>query len=136
MLTREFLEICLAFWEQPHPVTYPGQYYKIDQGQLKTPFGACDQVRPAIHLYGEDLGAFGEALPLADGVWLPLNSVADSDIDRVLSANKTLGCYLSSNDPEPTGERLNELRTRGVAQFCFDQRQIDALSGFPPGGLS
>lgn len=48
----EFLTICHGLWEQNGSVDFSGSYFKIEGGQIKTPFISPDRSRPEIYLGG------------------------------------------------------------------------------------
>ena len=48
----EFLEICHAFWRNNQEVVFDGKYFKVESGQLSTPFVAPDRRAPEIYVSG------------------------------------------------------------------------------------
>jgi len=49
----EFLEICHAFWRGNNgDVVFDGKYFKVESGQLSTPFMAADRKAPEIYVSG------------------------------------------------------------------------------------
>ena len=49
----EFLEICHAFWKSTgNDVVFDGKYFKVETGQLSTPFSAPDRTAPEIYVSG------------------------------------------------------------------------------------
>jgi alkanesulfonate monooxygenase len=49
----EFLEICHAFWRANNEdVVFDGKYFKVESGQLSTPFMAPDRKAPEIYVSG------------------------------------------------------------------------------------
>src|SRR5262245_25534631 len=48
----EFLEICHAFWRNKEEVVFDGKYFKVESGQLSTPFVAPDRSAPEIYVSG------------------------------------------------------------------------------------
>jgi len=76
---REYLEICLAFWQAEGPVDYLGSYYHIEQGHLGTPFVDPLRSRPEIHLCGNNPATMALAAGRADRVWLDETAFAARD---------------------------------------------------------
>jgi alkanesulfonate monooxygenase len=66
---NEWLEICHSLWDQKGPVTFSGQFYRISEGRLNTPFVALDRSRPEIFVGGSSSHAKEIALRHAD-CWL------------------------------------------------------------------
>ena len=48
----EFLEVCHAFWRNNQEVVFDGKYFKVESGQLSTPFVAPDRRAPEIYVSG------------------------------------------------------------------------------------
>ena len=48
----EFLEICHKFWRNNDEVAFEGRYFKVESGQLSTPFLAPDRGAPEIYVSG------------------------------------------------------------------------------------
>ena len=48
----EFLEICHAFWRNNEEVAFEGRYFKVESGQLSTPYLAPDRSAPEIYVSG------------------------------------------------------------------------------------
>ena len=48
----EFLEICHEFWRNNGQVAFEGKYFKVESGQLSTPFTAPDRNAPEIYVSG------------------------------------------------------------------------------------
>jgi len=55
--TEEFLAVCMSFWESKAPVTFSGKYYKLENGQLGTPFISNGQIAPEIFIAGSSAAA-------------------------------------------------------------------------------
>lgn len=49
---EEFLTICHAFWRDDGPVDFNGHYYRVEGGQINTPFVAPDRTVPEIYVSG------------------------------------------------------------------------------------
>ena len=67
----EFLEICHAFWRNNGEVAFEGKYFKVESGQLSTPFLAPDRGAPEIYVSGHSEQAQQLAQQQGDG-WLRL----------------------------------------------------------------
>jgi alkanesulfonate monooxygenase len=67
----EFLEICHAFWRKDEEVVFDGKYFKVESGQLSTPFVAPDRSAPEIYVSGHSEQAERLAQKRGDG-WLRL----------------------------------------------------------------
>ncbi|MBC7909840.1 MAG: LLM class flavin-dependent oxidoreductase [Pyrinomonadaceae bacterium] len=49
---EEFLAVCRAFWGNEGDVNFAGEYYRVEQGKLHTPFVASDRSAPEIYVSG------------------------------------------------------------------------------------
>lgn len=49
---EEFLDICHRFWRNNEAVAFDGKYFKVESGQLSTPFLAPDRNAPEIYVSG------------------------------------------------------------------------------------
>ena len=68
---EEFLAVCRAFWRNEGEVNYAGQYYRVEQGKLHTPFVASDRSTPEIYVSGHSEQAQRLALSQSS-CWLRL----------------------------------------------------------------
>jgi alkanesulfonate monooxygenase len=50
--TDEFLSVCKSFWKSKEPVTFNGNYYKLENGQISTPFTSPARTEPEIFVAG------------------------------------------------------------------------------------
>ncbi|HEV3316496.1 MAG TPA: LLM class flavin-dependent oxidoreductase [Candidatus Angelobacter sp.] len=66
--TDEFLTVCHSLW-QNGPVNFEGQYYRIENGKLNTPFVCGERSRPEIYLGGNSALAEELAIKHADCLW-------------------------------------------------------------------
>jgi alkanesulfonate monooxygenase len=55
--TDEFLSVCMSFWNNKAPVSFNGNYYKLEQGQISTPFISADRAAPEIFIAGSSAAA-------------------------------------------------------------------------------
>jgi len=91
--TEEFLAVCHAFWRGDDPVNFHGKYYRIEDGQLNTPFISKAGSSPYIFIGGGSDAA--RALSISQGsCWIrladtPANLLPGSK--SVLDAGKELG---------------------------------------------
>jgi alkanesulfonate monooxygenase len=67
--TDEFLTVCRAFWQGDGDVNFTGEYYRIENGRLNTPFVAPDRTSPEIFLGGGSTQAEALAIKHADCWW-------------------------------------------------------------------
>jgi alkanesulfonate monooxygenase len=68
---EEFLKICHRFWRNDGDVDFEGEYYRLRQGKLLTPFLAQDRTAPEIYVSGQSEPAQRMALNQAS-CWLRL----------------------------------------------------------------
>jgi alkanesulfonate monooxygenase len=91
--TEEFLAICHAFWAGDGPVNFEGNYYRIQDGLLNTPFVARVRKSPYIFVGGGSEGA--RKLAISQGsCWMRLADTPAklmSGAKSVLDAGKELG---------------------------------------------
>ena len=64
--TDEFLSVCHAFWKRNGAVNFDGKYYRVEEGQLNTPFVSEERTRPEIYLGGSSEQSRNVALKHAD----------------------------------------------------------------------
>ena len=67
----EFLAICRSFWRSDGGVNFEGQYYRVEEGRLHTPFVSPDRMAPEIYVSGHSEQAQQLALTRAS-CWLRL----------------------------------------------------------------
>jgi alkanesulfonate monooxygenase len=73
----DFLAICNAFWRDNGDVNFEGEYYRIENGKISTPFLAPDRSVPEIYVAGHSEQA--ERLAHAEGsCWLRLIDTPES----------------------------------------------------------
>ena len=48
----EWLSICHGLWKRDGPVNFRGQYYRVEEGRLNTPFVSPDRTRPEVYVGG------------------------------------------------------------------------------------
>jgi alkanesulfonate monooxygenase len=70
----EFLAVCHSFWRSEGEVNYNGKYYRVERGNLHTPFLTADRAAPEVYVSGHSEAA--ERLACAQGSCLL--RVADS----------------------------------------------------------
>jgi len=91
--TEEFLAVCHRFWEGAGPVNFPGRYYRIENGQLGTPFVSPSRTYPELFIGGGSEAA--KELAISQGsVWMRLADAPErleSSIQPVLAAGKEVG---------------------------------------------
>ena len=95
--TEEFLAICNAFWDNSGPVNFNGQYYKIVDGRIRTPFVAEHRDRPYTFIGGGSDAARNLAISQGS-CWMRLPDTPEkikADAQPVLAAGKEVGLRLS-----------------------------------------
>jgi alkanesulfonate monooxygenase len=69
--TGEFLAVCRRFWQGERDIDFAGDYYRIEKGNLNTPFVADGREFPEIYIAGNSESA--RRLALAQGTcWMQL----------------------------------------------------------------
>jgi alkanesulfonate monooxygenase len=86
--TDEFLAVCHAFWRGERDIDFNGRFYRIEKGNLNTPFLADDgRAHPEIYIAGNSAAA--RQLALARGTcWMQLG---DTHENVARSAESFLG---------------------------------------------
>jgi alkanesulfonate monooxygenase len=94
---NEFLSVCRAFWEDQGPVNFEGNYYRIAEGRLNTPFMGGKQSRPEIFVGGNSAQAEELAVKHADCLWrMPDRpEVLAPRIQTLLAAGLEVGLLVS-----------------------------------------
>jgi len=69
--TEEFLSICHALWKRDGPVSFSGQYYRLEGARLSTPFISSDRSSPEIFVGGSSVPAQRLAVNYGD-CWMLL----------------------------------------------------------------
>lgn len=88
--TEEFWTVCDALWRRDGPVTFAGDYYRVEDAHLNTPFVSDERQAPEIYVGGS------------------------SELAAELAV-KHASCLLRPPDaPEQMAPRVEELRRRGV----------------------
>jgi alkanesulfonate monooxygenase len=67
--TEEFLTVCRGFWAATGTVNYDGEYYKIEDGRVNTPFVSSERTAPEIYVGGNSQLADDLAIKHADCLW-------------------------------------------------------------------
>jgi alkanesulfonate monooxygenase len=95
--TEEFLAICRAFWKDNGPVCFSGNYYRIEEGRLNTPFVSPDRSFPELFIAGGSDEA--RNLAISQGtLWMRLADTPEkiqSSVAPVLAANREVGLRMS-----------------------------------------
>jgi alkanesulfonate monooxygenase len=95
--TEEFLAICRAFWEQGEGVNFEGNYYRVENGRLTTPFVSSERTRPEIFIGGSSPAA--QQLAIRQGTcWMRLADAPDAmrhSVGEVTSRGIEVGVRLS-----------------------------------------
>lgn len=64
--TEEFWAVCHALWDAKEPVNFDGEYYRIRDAQVGTPFRSDERNRPEIYLGGNSSEAQRVAIAQGD----------------------------------------------------------------------
>jgi alkanesulfonate monooxygenase len=95
--TNEFLEVCLALWQQNGPVTYRGNYYALQNACLKTPFASPERASPEIFIAGGSPEA--QDLAIQRGTtWMRMGDTPENVREgalRVLASGKQVGLRMA-----------------------------------------
>ncbi len=68
---EEFLAICHAFWRNESDVDFNGDYFRVEQGRIHTPYQAAERKGPEVYVSGHSEQA--ESLVLSQGsCWVRL----------------------------------------------------------------
>jgi alkanesulfonate monooxygenase len=74
--TEEFLAICHAFWRGEKDIDFEGRYYRIEKGNLGTPFVSDDRRHPEIFIAGNSEAA--RRLAITQGTcWMRLGDTVE-----------------------------------------------------------
>ena len=74
--TEELLTICRALWKRDGPVTFAGQYYKLEGARLNTPFISSDRSSPEIFIGGKSAPAQRLAVKYGD-CWMMIGDAPE-----------------------------------------------------------
>ncbi len=75
--TDEFLAVCHAFWRGEKDIDFAGQHYRIDKGNLSTPFVSDGRRHPEIYIAGNSEPA--ERLSVSRGdCWMQIADTAQN----------------------------------------------------------
>jgi alkanesulfonate monooxygenase len=95
--TEEFLSICHAFWKNSGAVNFSGQYYRIEEGKLNTPFVSPHRSFPELFIAGGSDEARSVAISQGT-LWMQLADTPEnlrSSVLPVLAAGKEVGLRMS-----------------------------------------
>lgn len=108
--TDEFLTVCRALWENDEPVSFEGEYFRIDNAHVGTPFVSPRRQRPEIYLGGKSELALQLAARHADCLWtLPeAPAVMAPRIAPLLATGTEVGLLVSLLCRPSRGEALAE----------------------------
>jgi alkanesulfonate monooxygenase len=83
--TEELLSICRALWKRDGPVTFAGQYYKLEGARLNTPFISSDRSYPEIFIGGSSAPAQRLAVSYGD-CWMMMADTPERIRARIAPA--------------------------------------------------
>jgi len=118
--TGEFLAVCNAFWKAEGPVDFDGKYYRVKNGQLRTPFVDRERTFPYTFIAGGSVQA--RDLAIAQGsCWMRLADTPDKirqSATEVLEAGKEMGLRMSIIARKTKSEALDaaSLLLEGIDQ--------------------
>ncbi len=95
--TDDFLNICTEFWKENGPVNVDGNYIKVKDGVLKTPYISDKSKRPFIFIGGGSQPAIDLTLKYGD-CWMQLGDTPERIKEKVMpiiSKGKSAGLRLS-----------------------------------------
>jgi|SRR5580765_676859 alkanesulfonate monooxygenase len=67
--TGEFLTVCRGLWERKFPYSFSGEYYRIENARLHTPFAGDGASGPEIFIGGNSAEATGLAIRHGSCLW-------------------------------------------------------------------
>lgn len=95
--TEEFLAICHAFWRGEGEVNFSGKYYRIENGQLNTPFVSDERTFPELYIAGSSPPA--QRLAVTQGsCWMRLADAPETlrlSVEPILVQGKEVGLRCS-----------------------------------------
>ena len=126
--TEEFLAACNRFWSGDRQVNVDGQYYRIENGRLNTPFCARDRATPELFIAGNSDDARRVAITQGS-CWMMIADTPERlrpSIQPVLDRGKTAGVRLSVIARPTRDEALDAARALiREASPAFDDRAVE-----------
>lgn len=122
--TGEFLAVCRALWAAGPcgaGVDFQGKHYRVEKGQLRTPFVSSDRVTPEIFIGGNSDQAAALAVNHGDCLWRfpDRDENLQPHCELLKSAHKQVGLMLSLIT-RPTHEEALQASRALLAQFDID----------------
>lgn len=123
--TGEFLTICRGLWSGAMPYSFDGEYYRIENARLHTPFAGNGTNGPEIYVGGNSAEAAELAIRYASCLWrFPDDPfVLEGQIGPVLHLGVEVG-FLTSIIARPTHEEAMEAAASLVAGVAEDARTV------------
>jgi len=94
--TDEFLALCRAFWETQQPIDFSGNYFTVEQAEIRTPFVAAKRSHPYLFVAGGSQQS--KELAIAQGsCWMRLADTPEAvrkSAEPVRQAGKDVGLRL------------------------------------------
>jgi alkanesulfonate monooxygenase len=123
--TSEFLAVCQGLWSGAFPYNFHGEYYKIENARLHTPFLGNATNAPEIFIGGNSAEAAGLAMEHGSCLWrFP---AAPGDLEReitpVLQQGVEVG-YLTSIIARPTRDEALAAAAKLVASVGQESRTV------------
>ena len=129
--TEEFLAICQALWQRNGPVDFDGQYYRVQQAWLNTPFVAQHRSFPEIFIAGSSLAA-RDAATRQGTLWMRLADKPgklSATSKPVLAAGKELGLRMAIV-ARPSREQARQAAAEIVARMDPQHRNVRKEAAF------
>lgn len=122
--TREFLELCHAFWEKGQGIDYNGNYYQVENGAIHTPFNS-EKGRPTIYISGNSERAIDLVSDYGDCLWrfpdTPM--VLKEKLQPLIRAGKEAG-LLTSIIARPTQEEAENAAQELLKNFIGNNQGV------------
>jgi len=123
--TREFLTVCRGLWSGTIPYSFNGEYYRIENARIHTPFSGDGKRGPEIYVGGNSTEAAELAIRHASCLWRfpdgPLE--LEGQIGPVLHLGVEVG-FLTSIIARPTREEAVAAAAALIASMGADARAV------------
>ena len=121
--TKEFVQICNAFWKHDEPVNFNGTYYQVENGTIATPYNS-EKGRPEIYIAGNSQNAVDLVSEHGDCLWRFPESPSDlaPKILGALTAGKQAG-LITSIIARPTQEEAVKAAENLITNFVESNKK-------------
>ncbi|MDC8005423.1 LLM class flavin-dependent oxidoreductase [Aureisphaera galaxeae] len=122
--TREFMELCHAFWEKGSGIDYKGTYYQVENGAINTPFNS-EKRRPTIYISGNSERAVHLVSEYGDCLWRfpDTPEVIAEKIQPLAASGKGAG-LLTSIIARPTQEEAEHAAQELLKNFINNNKGV------------